>query len=227
MFQVGPYRFTAQDVRRTVEDYDAIWAELVAGRDATALIGLRASTTGQLERDLEAVWASLLAAGPALRAAGELPERTEGRVAQLNVSAGGVPKRSAPSIDVGWSGVAGDRQANRQHHGRPWQALCLWSCESIAALNAEGHRLAPGLAGENVTIEGLPWDHVRPGVRLALGTVLCEVSAFAIPCRQNASWFAGGDFRAMHASRGPVSRVYATVLRPGRIDVGDAAVLEP
>jgi hypothetical protein len=31
----------------------------------------------------------------------------------------------------------------------------------------------------------------------------------------------------MHHERGPVSRVYATVLQPGVIAVGDAAVLEP
>jgi MOSC domain-containing protein YiiM len=31
----------------------------------------------------------------------------------------------------------------------------------------------------------------------------------------------------MHHDRGPVSRVYASVLEPGRITVGDAATLEP
>ena len=41
------------------------------------------------------------------------------------------------------------------------------------------------------------------------------------------AWFAGGDFEAMHHERGPVSRVYATVLTPGSVAVGDAVVLEP
>jgi MOSC domain-containing protein YiiM len=31
----------------------------------------------------------------------------------------------------------------------------------------------------------------------------------------------------MHHDRGPVSRVYATVLEPGTVRVGDAAILEP
>ena len=31
----------------------------------------------------------------------------------------------------------------------------------------------------------------------------------------------------MNAKVGPVSRVYATVLQPGRITTGDAVVLEP
>jgi MOSC domain-containing protein YiiM len=130
-------------------------------------------------------------------------------------------------VEVDWRGVVGDRQASRTHHGRPWQALCLWSTEVIAGFRSEGHPIAPGLAGENVTVTGLPWAEVRPGVRLRVGEVLCCVSSYAIPCKQNTGWFKDGDFMVMHHDRGPVSRVYATVLEPGRIRVGDAAVLEP
>ena len=71
------------------------------------------------------------------------------------------------------------------------------------------------------------WADVRPGVRLRLGSVLCVVSAFAIPCTHNKAWFIDGDFELMHHDRGPVSRVYATVLEPGSIATGDGAVLEP
>ncbi len=68
---------------------------------------------------------------------------------------------------------------------------------------------------------------MRPGVRLQVGSVLCEVSSYALPCFQNKGWFVGGDFEVMHHERGPVSRVYATVLQPGTVAVGDAVVLEP
>ena len=78
----------------------------------------------------------------------------EGTVAQLNVSDGGVPKKPVEVAEVGDRGLVGDRQADRQHHGRPLQALCLWSVEVIDALRAEGHPIEPGLAGENVTIAG-------------------------------------------------------------------------
>jgi MOSC domain-containing protein YiiM len=57
--------------------------------------------------------------------------------------------------------------------------------------------------------------------------VLCEVSAYAFPCKQNTAWFRDGDFMAMWAGNGPVSRLYATVLQPGRIATGDPAILEP
>jgi MOSC domain-containing protein YiiM len=147
-------------------------------------------------------------------------------VEQVHTSAGGVPKQPVMSLDVRHDGAVGDVQRTKKHHGAPWQALCIWSTEAIAALVEAGHQLAPGAAGENVTVSGLRWSDVRPGVRLQLGEVVCDVSAFALPCRQNARWFADGDFMVMHHSRGP-SRVYATVVTPGRIAPGDPAVLEP
>jgi hypothetical protein len=226
---LDPYSFTAMDARRTVENLDPLWDQLADGRPGAAavLAPLRPMTTGDGDTDLRRVWSALVAAGPALRSAGLLPSRAEGLVDALHLGDGGVPKRRVDTVEVGWGGVVGDRQAARQHHGRPWQALCLWSAEVIEAFAAAGHPLAPGNAGENVTVRGLDWSEVRAGVRLRLGTVLCDVSAFALPCYKNKQWFTGGDFRLMHHDRGPVSRVYATVVQPGRIAVGDVAVLEP
>jgi MOSC domain-containing protein YiiM len=224
---IGPYRFTETDARRTVGNLDAIWGLFGEGRDPAVLAPLYPTLTGDLATDLGLVWAAWSAAGPALRAAGQLPERAEGRVAQLNLSSGGLPKTPVPSVTVGWAGVEGDRQATRVHHGRPWQALCLWSTEVIDAFRADGHPIAAGLAGENITLSGLEWREVRAGVRLRIGSVLCEISAYALPCFQNKDWFLQGDFEVMHHERGPVSRVYATVLEPGSIATGDVAVLEP
>lgn len=225
---IGPYRFTATDAQRTVllgQDIFDLYGER---RDAAVIEHLRpAAPTGDLEADLHAVWNAWMAAGPAMRAAGELPPTTTGIVTQLSVSPGGLAKLAVENAAVSWSGMAGDRQATRLHHGRPWQALCLWSAEVIEAFAAQGHPLAPGSAGENVTIRGLPWDEVRAGVRLRIGTVLCEVSSYALPCKSNKPFFRNGDFRVMHHERGPVSRVYATVLEPGLVNHGDAAVLEP
>ena len=227
MHSIGPYTFTETDAQRTVGNLDAVWALLAEGRDAHVLAPLYPTLTGELATDLELVWSAWAAAGPALRAAGQLPPRAEGKVTQLNVSAGGLPKTPVPSVEVGWRGVEGDRQATRVHHGRPWQALCLWSHEVIDTLHAQGHPIAPGLAGENITVAHVAWADVRPGVRLQVGDVLCEVSAYALPCFQNRAWFKEGDFDTMHHERGPVSRVYATVLQPGGITVGDTVTLEP
>ncbi len=122
----------------------------------------------------------------------------------------------------------GDRQAARQHHGRVWQALCLWSADVIDGLRAEGHPIAPGNAGENVCISGIDWSTLRPGVRIELGDVLAEVSAYADPCTKNAGWFVDGDYGRMGHDRQPgVSRVYASVLRDGVIRPGDTVTVEP
>lgn len=224
MHRIGPYEFTDTDAARTIANFPGIWDELVLGRDADVVSHLRPDLEGDTPEVLERVWAAMLAVGPAFRAAGALPTG-EGTVLQLNRSDGGVPKTPVDAVEVGWRGVVGDRQRSRNHHGRPWQALCLWSQEVIDAFAADGHPLAAGCAGENVTLSGLDWALVRPGTRLRLGTLLCEVSAWALPCKHNARWFHDGDFMRMHHDRGPVSRAYATVIEPGRIVAGDTATL--
>jgi hypothetical protein len=144
---------------------------------------------------------------------------------QISISAGGVPKSAVQTAEVDRSGVRGDLHNSRIHHGRPWQALCLWSSEVIEDFVAAGHDLAPGAAGENLTIGGLDWDLVRPGVVVGIGEMRCEVSSYAVPCSKNARWFSGGDVDAMHHRHGPVSRVYATVVEPGPVAIGDAVLL--
>jgi MOSC domain-containing protein YiiM len=151
-----------------------------------------------------------------------------GTVAQLNVSGGGVPKLPIESAEVGVRGLIGDTQAARVHHGRPLQALSLWSAEVIAALQAEGHPIAPGQAGENITISGIDWSTIRPGAQLRIGEVLAEVSAWATPCKKNAAWFVDRDFDRMNHDLHPGwSRAYAWVREPGRVATGDQVIVEP
>lgn len=151
-----------------------------------------------------------------------------GSVARLHVSDGGVPKRPVESAEVGPRGLVGDRQADRRHHGRPLQALCLWSAEVIEALRAEGHPIGPGSAGENVTLAGIDWATVRPGARLRIGEVLAEISAWSTPCQKNAGWFLERDIGRIDHERHPGwSRAYAWVREPGTIRVGDEVVVEP
>ena len=165
--------------------------------------------------------------GRALHAAGAGAPTQQGSVAQISTSDGGVPKTAVLAADVGRRGLLGDRQANRKHHGRPFQALCLWSSEVIDALAAEGHPVHPGAAGENVTVADIDWATLRPGVRVLLGQVLCEISAWAVPCRKNDQWFTGSSDRIDHALHPGWSRAYAWVLEPGSITTGDPVIVEP
>ncbi|GBD24484.1 hypothetical protein HRbin29_02162 [bacterium HR29] len=150
-----------------------------------------------------------------------------GRITQINVSPGGVPKLPVSEARVGPLGIEGDGHNDTENHGGPERALCLYSLERIEALRREGHPIAPGSAGENVTISGLDWDRVRPGSRLRLGSsVLVEVTRFTTPCKTIRGSFLGGDFNRIHHALHPGwSRVYARVLQGGVIRPGDAVEL--
>ena len=146
-----------------------------------------------------------------------------GVVHQVSVSNGGVPKLAVPEADVTPSGVAGDRQRDRRHHGGPERAVCLFSLDVIERLRGEGHPIAPGTAGENITMRGVDWTLMRPGTRLRLGEdVLLEVTRFTVPCTNIAGSFADGEYgRILEKIHPGESRVYARVLEPGRVHAGD------
>lgn len=146
---------------------------------------------------------------------------------QINVSQGGVPKLAVREAEVTKLGLVGDAHNNTKVHGGPLRALCLYSLERILALQAEGHPIFPGSTGENLTLAGLDWDAVVPGVRLRLGdTVEIEVTKYPEPCPKITASFAGGDISRMAQGKHPGwSRVCARVLTPGSIRVGDKVTL--
>lgn len=150
-----------------------------------------------------------------------------GRIVQINVSAGGVPKHAIPVGQVTFGGIVGDAQRNLDVHGGPERAVCLYSKEVLDALNGEGHAIAPGQLGENVTVSGLDWRQVLPQTRWRLGTeVVLEITAYAPPCRTIAPAFRDGHFGRISPKTHPgESRVYARVLREGSIRAED--VVEP
>ena len=153
-----------------------------------------------------------------------------GRVAAVNVSDGGVPKRQVDQAHVGYRGLDGDVQRNRRHHGRVWQAVSLWSAEVIDGLRADGHPIGPGAAGENITVAGLDWSVLRLGTRLRIGErgPLLELTAWATPCRHLRPLFSDGDVGRISATRDRTSsRVYAKVLRDGPVGVGDRVSTVP
>src|SRR5580765_6823613 len=152
-----------------------------------------------------------------------------GRLESINVSQGGVPKRPTPEGDVRTEGVEGDRQRDLRFHGGPHRAVSVFSAERIAALQAEGHPIAPGTIGENLTVSGLDWTRAVPGARLEIGAVRLEITSSAAPGAIIAGSFAGGDIARVAQKANPGwGRVYTRVLVPGRVRVGDTArLLEP
>ena len=248
---VGPHSYTGQDAQRTLGCLNQLWRhhrhdtppdtgheELARGFIAR-VAGLASVPAPALEvvdaafdtlvADMNATFPDL---GPERTAAileatwdffprlRRLDHRHDGAVAHLHASKG-LPKTSIETAEVGWRGIAGDVQRTRAHHGRPWQALCLWSTDALATLRTEGHPIAPGYAGENITVEGVPAGAMRPGCRFRVGGVEGFLTSYAIPCSKNSGWFVDGDFDRIHFERGDQSRVYALVTATGSIAIGD------
>lgn len=153
-----------------------------------------------------------------------------GRIVQISVSPRGVPKTAVPRARITRLGVEGDGHRSAPYHGGPDRAVCLYALEAIRALHAEGHAIAPGTLGENVTVEGLPWEAVTPGRRLLLGHgVMLEVTSYTTPCRTIMRAFSDRAYGRVAQARHPgSSRVYARVLGDGVVAAGDPVrLLEP
>jgi MOSC domain-containing protein YiiM len=164
-----------------------------------------------------------------LSTSGPVPMYDEGRIVQVSVSNGGVPKTAVPGARITEDGVEGDRQRDREHHGGPDRAVCLFSMERIRDLQAEGHKIAPGAVGENLTLEGVDWDAVQPNSRILLGDeVALEITRYTSPCMKVGPVFADGKFSRISQKRhAGWSRVYARVLVPGTVMTGDAVRVLP
>lgn len=149
------------------------------------------------------------------------------RIFQLNCSPGGVPKLPVQEATVVELGMVGDDHRFPDLHGGPDRALCLFSLERIVELQAEGHPIFPGAVGENVTVSGLDWEQLEPGVRLNLGAeVLVEITNYTSPCNTIQASFMNGEFARISQQVHPGhSRVYARVLRPGRLVVGQVVTV--
>jgi MOSC domain-containing protein YiiM len=148
---------------------------------------------------------------------------TTPRVFQINISDGGVPKLPVQSVEVTADGLAGDRQRNLKYHGGPDRAVCLFSLERLLALLADGHPVYPGATGENLTLTGVDWDKIVPGVLMRIGdSLLIEITSYADPCPDLLPYFTDGTNHLMDQDKYPGwSRVYARVLKPGTVKVAD------
>ena len=211
---VGNWVYSPEDARRTVTELGDLWLEhrfastvpdgwLAGARgfvaEAASLAGvplppledvdgafasLASAVTakydslvpGQVEALIGAMWRFL----PTMRM---LDHEHNGTVAHLHASRG-LPKKEIASATIGWRGIEGDVQRSRKHHGRPWQALCIWSTDAIDTLRAEGHPVDHGFAGENITVAGIPCGAFRPGAHFVAGEVRGFLTSYAYPCSQ-------------------------------------------
>ena len=133
----------------------------------------------------------------------------------------GLPKQAVSELRVTRAGATGDHNNYRTRTlgGDPDQAILLLTDEALRSLDAEGWPVRPGDLGENITLGGVPEADLRPGVRLALGEVLLEVTHRCDPCTELYSLPSIGAARGPEFLRVAVDRRgwYARVLAEGVI----------
>ena len=151
----------------------------------------------------------------------------DGRIFQLSCSKGGVPKLAVREAVLTETGLESDEQRDLRFHGGPERALCLFPLELILELQAEGPPVFPGSVGENLTVVGIEWKTLGEGARLALGDeVVIEISGYAAPCKTLIDSFRDGEFKRISQKLRPGdSRLYARVIRTGRLAVGQPVKL--
>jgi MOSC domain-containing protein YiiM len=117
----------------------------------------------------------------------------------------------------------GDRQADLENHGGRSKAVYAYPAAHYAAWRAElpGVELAPGMFGENFTVEGLQEDEACIGDQFRFGQATLTVTQPRIPCYKLALRFDRDDMakRFLQSNR---SGVYFQVLEEGFVAVGDA-----
>jgi MOSC domain-containing protein YiiM len=152
-----------------------------------------------------------------------------GRIASVNVSPGGVPKRPVPRAWVGRLGLDTDAHNEPEPvHGGPDQAVCLYTLESIARVAADGHQAFVGAFGENLTLEGIELGDLRSGDRLAIGGdgLAIEITKRSEPCQTIAHWFVERRIARIGSKQHPEdTRWYARVLSEGWVSRGDRVEL--
>jgi MOSC domain-containing protein YiiM len=149
-----------------------------------------------------------------------------GRIASVNISPGGVPKRPVPRAWVGRLGLDTDAHSEPEPvHGGPDQAVCLYTIESIARVAADGHQAFVGAFGENLTLEGIELGDLASGDRLSIGGdgLTIQVTKRSEPCQTIAHWFVDRRIARIGSKQYPGdTRWYARVLSEGWVALGDA-----
>ncbi len=157
-----------------------------------------------------------------------------GTVAQISVSAGGVPKCAIGRGEVTPRGIAGDGWRHRQIHGTPKRTILLITFEGLEEIEAMGFPVYPGALGENLTTRGLDRRGLRIGQQFRCGSAVIQLTEPRVPCRTIGVYGKGIDKAIFDSSamRGdPSSKVwglsgfYASVKEPGWLLPGDAITL--
>jgi MOSC domain-containing protein YiiM len=158
-----------------------------------------------------------------------------GRIIQINISRGGLPKRPVPEAVITPLGIEGDLCGHPEIHGGSRQAVLLITAETVDELTARGYPVYYGALGENLTTRGLDRRQLRLGQRLRAGGAVLELTKIRVPCSTIDVYgptikqeiydklVKAGD---PTSPRWGMSGFYASVIEPGPVRVGDIITIE-
>lgn len=129
------------------------------------------------------------------------------------------------AVSVTRTGLIGDEQGDRAHHGGPEKAVHHYAFDHYAVWRGETPALAPclqraGAFGENISTEGLTESDVCIGDIYRLGTSLVQVSQARQPCWRLNERF-GDATMARRVQDSGRTGWYYRVLEEGRVGPGD------
>ncbi len=138
-----------------------------------------------------------------------------GKIRAISVSKEkGTQKINVPEVELKVDcGIVGDAHAGKWH-----RQISLLAFESIEKMVAMGADVSPGNFAENITTEGIDLLALSLGGRLRLGeSVELEITQFGKKCHSHCEIFHQVGDCIM-----PREGIFAKVIAPGRISVGDA-----
>ena len=157
-----------------------------------------------------------------------------GVVAQVSISAGGVPNYAIDEGHVTESGIAGDGWRHPQFHGIRRRAILLITAEGVDDLAARGFPVFYGALGENLTTRGLDRRSFRIGQRFRAGEAIVQLTEVRFPCGtldvygttiQSAIYDARAQAGNYQSSVWGMSGFYASVVQSGVLRPGDPITL--
>ena len=119
----------------------------------------------------------------------------------------------------------GDDQADREVHGGTDKAVYAYAREDYDAWrDRHGVDAAPGLFGENLTVEGIDLVHAIVGERWQVGSALLEVAQPRLPCFKLGIRMGDPRFPKRFQAEGRMG-AYLRIIREGDVGAGDAIAI--
>ncbi len=113
-------------------------------------------------------------------------------------------------LEADW-GLAGDAHAGHWH-----RQVSLLSADKVEDFKRRGAEVVPGAFGENLLVEGIDFRSLPVGTHLRCGSVLLEVTQIGKECHTHCA-----IYHKMGECIMPKEGIFAVVLEPGEIAVGD------